>query len=98
MANGEQSIRNPTKKYSVHMDGISRRRSRIYKAFYSDSLFSLIEWSLKALHKSNLDHKPLSMAKEDINWGPKPFRVFKILMNNGNSIKIIKEKLNKGPG
>lgn len=62
--------------------GPQGRRSRLDRVFGSDTWISTANWNRKALHRLRSDHKPLFLAVEDKNWGPKPFRIFNIRLNS----------------
>lgn len=36
------------------------------------------DWHLKALPRTNSDYKGVLVYLDDVNWGSKPFRVFKV--------------------
>lgn len=49
-------------------------------------------WKLQALPRKNLDHRPILLFQHNVDWGPKPFRVFNIWLKEESLIKKLREE------
>lgn len=56
--------------------GPQGKKSKLDRALVNANWMDLGQWTLKALCRSNSDHRPLLLKIENLNWGPKPFKVF----------------------
>lgn len=69
--------------------GRENKRSRIDRMVMNISFHEKASWNLKALSRLNSDHRALFLAKYQVNWGPKPFRMFNVWLKNKSLVDII---------
>lgn len=73
--------------------GRQGKRSRLDRAIINPKTSLSGNWKVTAVPRRNSDHKGLILQQEELNWGPKPFRIFNIWLKEKLLIDMIKEKL-----
>lgn len=56
--------------------------SRLDRALISPEWMSQAQWELKGLGRKSLDHSAIWLIRKSVDWGPKPFKVFNIWLEN----------------
>lgn len=51
------------------------------------------KWRASATPRKNSDHRGLLLNLEEVNWGPKPFRIFNIWLKDKMLMGMIREEL-----
>ncbi|KAK1382324.1 hypothetical protein POM88_020059 [Heracleum sosnowskyi] len=69
--------------------GPNGKRSNLDRVLVNSEWFSKAYWSLKALPRKNSDYRGLILFPKQLNWGPKPFRIFNICLSDINLKKKI---------
>lgn len=70
--------------------GPGLKKSRLDRAFINIEWASKGAWKLIATARKNSDHRRILLVENNLNWGPKPFRVFNVWLKE-ESLKILIE-------
>lgn len=76
--------------------GPSNRKSTLDRAFINLEWAKVGVWELKATVNKNSNHRGIVFSDGNMNWGPKPFRVFNTWLKEEGLLKLIEDKSKGG--
>lgn len=71
------------------------KRSKLDRALVNSEMAGKTNWNMRALPRKNSDHRGVLLYQEEVDWGPKPFRVFNIWFKVESLIKVMNLKINQ---